>query len=58
MNIEEIRASVKEMYPNPTWSRRVDQMDNDQVFAIFMKNLRDPKPLPEKEKPPEQGTLF
>ena len=46
------------MYPNETWARAVDKMADDQVFAIYMKNLETPVELPEKEKPPEQGTLF
>lgn len=58
MNNRQLRAAVKEMYPNETWARAVDKMADDQVFAIYMKNLETPVELPEKEKPPEQGTLF
>jgi len=58
MDIYEIRDAVKGIYPNETWARQVDQMDNDRVFVIFMKNLRDPPELPQKEQPPEQGQIF
>jgi len=58
VNKKQIRAAVKAMYPNQTWSAQVDRMPDDQVFAIYMKNVESPQELPEKEKPPEQGTLF
>jgi hypothetical protein len=58
MNNQQIRDAVKAMYPNQNWYTQVDRMANDQVIAIYLKNLQNPKPLPEKEKPPEQGTLF
>lgn len=58
VTIEEIRNAVKKIYPNDTWSRTVDKLDNDRVFVIFMKNLRDPPELPQKEPPPEQCQLF
>lgn len=52
------RDAVKAMYPNQNWATQVDRMQDDQVIAIFLKNLQNPAPLPEKEKPPEQGKLF
>ena len=58
MNNQQIRAAVKAMYPNQNWYRQVDRMADDQVTAIYLKNLEKPPDLPEKEKPPEQGTLF
>jgi hypothetical protein len=58
MNNLEIRAAVKEMYPNQSWATQVDKMADDQVFAIYMKNVETLAKLPQKEKPPEQGTLF
>jgi hypothetical protein len=58
MNSNQIRDAVKAMYPNQSWARQVDKMADDQVVAIYLKNLASPTPLPEKEKPPEQGKLF
>ena len=58
MNNSQIRDTVKEMYPNQSWAKQVDNMSDDQVTAIYLKNLQNPPPLPEKEKPPEQGKLF
>jgi hypothetical protein len=58
MNILQIRAAVKEMYPNQSWYRRVDKMADDQVIAIYLRNLEDPPDLPQKENPPDQGRLF
>ena len=58
MNSQQIRAAVKEMYPNQNWASQVDKMADDRVYAIYMKNVETLAKLPEKEKPPEQGTLF
>jgi hypothetical protein len=58
MKIAQIRDAVKAMYPNQNWIKQVDKMSNAQVTAIYLKNLEDPPPLPEKEQQPEQGTLF
>jgi hypothetical protein len=58
MDIRMVRQAVKGMYPNQTWATQVDRMADDQVFAIYMKNVEKPAELPIKEKPPEQGTLF
>jgi hypothetical protein len=58
MNNQQIRAAVKEIYPNENWSKQVDRMADDQVVAIYLRNLEDPPPLAEKEQPPQQGTLF
>jgi hypothetical protein len=58
MNIGQVRDAVKAIYPNQSWSSQVDKMADDQVTAIYLKNLENPKPLPEKEKPPAQGRLF
>lgn len=58
MNIGQTRDAVKAMYPNENWAAQVDKMDDDQVIAIYLRNLQDPPDLPVKDKPPEQGTLF
>jgi hypothetical protein len=60
MNVAQIRDEVKRMYPNQNWSAQVDKMADDQVVAIYLNNvdIEDVRPLPEKEKPPEQGQLF
>lgn len=53
-----IRAAVKDMYPNSRWAAKVDKMTDDQVYAIYIKNLDHPHPLQQKERPPEQERLF
>jgi hypothetical protein len=58
MKIGQTRDAVKAMYPNKNWAAQVDKMDDDQVIAIYLRNLQDPPELPEKDKPPDQGTLF
>ena len=58
MDIYSIRIAVKEMYPNQTWAKEVDKMADKRVFAIYMKNVEKLEALPQKEEPPEQGTLF
>jgi hypothetical protein len=58
MDIYSIRISVKEMYPNQTWAKQVDNMADARVYAIYMKNVEKLAALPQKEEPPEQGTLF
>jgi hypothetical protein len=57
-NIHQMRDAVKTMYPNENWAVQVDRMADDQVIAIYLKNLEDPNPLPQKEQPPQQGSLF
>lgn len=56
--IAAIRDAVKAMYPNQTWAKQVNKMDDERVLAIYFKNMKYVEKLPEKEKPPEQGTLF
>jgi hypothetical protein len=57
-NILQMRDAVKAMYPNENWSMQVDRMADDQVIAIYLKNLEDPPALRQKEQPPQQGRLF
>lgn len=35
MNVDQMRVRVAECYPGPRWAKRVQQMNNDQVIAIF-----------------------
>ena len=58
MNMQQTRDAVKKMYPNQNWASQVDKMADDQIIAIYLKNLQNPPELPQKENPPEQGTLF
>jgi hypothetical protein len=58
MRTSEIRDKIKAMYPNKTWSDQVDKMPDDQVFAIYMKNVETLPDLPVKDKPPEQFRLL
>ena len=57
-----IRDLVKEMYPNPRWAHKVDQMDDDQVYAILMSKKEvkqhEEREIPVQDEPFEQGRLF
>lgn len=35
MNVDDMRAKIKQVYPHDTWSRRVDAMWDGQVIAIY-----------------------
>lgn len=54
MNIQAIRQAVMALYPNATWHRRVHNMADNQVIAIYKKsqerkNRQKADPIPEKE---------
>jgi hypothetical protein len=34
------RGIVKQFYPNKTWARRVDNMSDAKVFAIYKSNQK------------------
>jgi hypothetical protein len=58
MHLGQVREAVKTIYPNDTWASRVDRMPEDQVVAIYLRNLEDPPELKQKEQPPQQERLF
>lgn len=58
MDVRQLREAVKSMYPNESWARQVDRMPSYQIETIYLRNLENPPPLPQKEQPPEQGRLF
>ena len=35
MLVSEMRKKIKTVYGNPTWDRKVDNMPDNQVIAIF-----------------------
>lgn len=37
-DIEAKRAFVEELYPGPSWKRRVKNMSDGQVVAIYLRN--------------------
>jgi hypothetical protein len=39
MSIEQMRESVKNMYPGEKWHRRVSKMSNRQIMAIYFRHL-------------------
>lgn len=48
-SIEYMRNYVREMYKGERWARRVRQMTDNQIMAIYMKrnpNVNKPKPEP------------
>ena len=63
MGYYDIRLWVKEMYPDSQrWAKKVDAMPDNQVYAIYVRNLYQQE-IPDEDvepKPPiiEQGTLF
>ena len=40
MSIEQMRAEVANLYPGESWKRRVLNMSDAQVFAIYQKKCR------------------
>jgi hypothetical protein len=56
---QQLRALVKEMYPNEMWSKKVDRMSDKQVFAVYQRiqNDRD-KQKAEHKQEAKQLTLF
>ena len=58
MDQNQIRNMVKDLYPNsPVWKRKVDRMEDVQVFAIY-KRVEEEREELQKIQPYEQGTLF
>jgi hypothetical protein len=60
MNASKERKYIKGVYPNPTWSKRVDSMTDDQVIAVYYR-LKEAEPHFVEKKPdvhPDQGRLF
>lgn len=54
MNIREKRAFVANAYPGPGWHRRVENMSDEQVVAIFLElMMRDNQMVPEPEPNPQ-----
>ena len=37
------REAVKSVYPSPNWARKVNNMSESQVVAVFMRLQRDGK---------------
>ena len=35
MNVNQMRVRVAECYPGPRWAEKVQQMNDDQVIAIY-----------------------
>lgn len=59
MNARNEREYIKSVYPNPTWSKKVDQMRDDQVIAIFLQLRFSPiKPPRQEPNNPLQLRLF
>lgn len=37
MSTDEMRQALKRVYPGPKWSHKVDQMNNEQVIAVYVR---------------------
>jgi len=58
MTIERMREELAKAYPAPKWAKRVAQMDDRQVFAVYKdmeRNGRLCKKCGEKTKLKEDG---
>lgn len=40
MSIEQMRNEVMKLYPGPYWQKRVMNMTDAQIFAIYSKSVR------------------
>lgn len=43
MEMHNVRDVVKHMYQSPAWSQKVAKMPDNQVFAIYMRQLQKRK---------------
>ena len=57
MNTHEKRAFIMKRYKNATWRRRVHQMKDDQVIAVYLRILQEDQQIKETAEP-EQLRLF
>jgi hypothetical protein len=59
MNHQEIRAYVADYYSGNSWKRRIENMNLNQVLAIYFR-ITEGRGVPEQEitKGPEQLRLF
>lgn len=55
VGIQYERGVVAEMYPTPSWRRRVDKMPDAQVHAIYIKYIQTQEA--KKEEDPESKEL-
>lgn len=53
-NMQAIRKYVMDLYPNPTWHRRVHKMPDNQVYAIYRAKEEEKKYLKENQVPQPQ----
>jgi hypothetical protein len=49
-NMNQKRAFVAELYSGPGWKRRVANMSDARVTAIYLKHMDDTPHTPKKEK--------
>ena len=56
MNIQAVRRAVMDLYPNATWHRKVHNMPDRQVFAIYRAKEEEKKYLKENSVPQPQHT--
>ena len=40
MSIEQMRNEVMKLYPGPCWQKRVKNMTDAQIFAIYNKSVK------------------
>lgn len=50
-DIEQKRAYVSDLYPGPGWKKKVREMPDSQVIAIYLRETSKPK----TDKPKESG---
>ena len=53
-NMQAVRQYVMDLYPNPTWHRRVHNMPDKQVYAIYRAKEEEKKYLKENHVTPPQ----
>lgn len=46
MTIEQMKGHLKGKWPNSNWAKKVEQMPDDQIVAIYMRLQRDKPPKP------------
>ena len=57
-DMEEMRGFVHDLYPGPRWWRRVKNMSDAQVIAIYMREQNKKDPQPKDKESGDNGIPF
>lgn len=58
VSVEYMRNEILGLYKSKRWARRVRQMSDSQVMAIYMKNFGEPPKKKAQAVPPQNDIPF